>query len=290
MVDLASELPDSVADKIRRGEVTQARAKAFIDHIRRVEREIHAHDVVRQNPYTRWFKKGTANVDQVTDLVIQFSVFSNHFLPLEAKRMVNAATEAEEKKARSILGSEIGVPIDIHTGNIEGFTFSHDNAHIKWLRDIGETLGLGRDQLGKWALGSQATHRFLENLEKVYGHPDNNIGSGASFAIESWAGFGIGEGEEAEGNNFWKELIVGLEAYNKKHREALDLHPIDVGFFQLHFNLELGHVANVEEELSEAFFSPGFDQEQWYYGAREALDAIHIFWKGLDEKRRTLEE
>ena len=81
---------------------------------------------------------------------------------------------------------------------------------------------------------------------------------------------------------------MGLNAYNKKPREALD--PIDVGFFQLHFNLELGHVANVEEELSEVFVSPGFDQEQWYYSAREALDVIHIFWKGLDEKRRTLEE
>lgn len=290
MADQASALPENVTEKLRRGEITQARAEAFVDHIRRVEREIYAHEVIRQNPYTQWFKQGTADDGQVTDLVIQFSVFSNHFLPLEAKRMVNAATEEEEKKARSILGSEIGVPINIQTGNIEGFRFSHDNAHIKWLRDIGEILGLGRDQLGKWALGSRATHRFLENLEKVYGHPDNNIGSGASFAIESWAGFGIGKGKEAESNNFWKELIIGMEAYNKKHHEALSLPPVDVGFFQLHFDLELGHVANVEDELSEVFFSAGFDQEQWYYGSREALDAIHIFWKGLEEKRRTLEE
>ena len=39
-----------------------------------------------------------------------------------------------------------------------------------------------------------------------------------------------------------------------------------------------------EDELSDALFSAGFDQEQWYYGTREALHAIHIFWKGLEEK------
>src|SRR5688572_19848480 len=173
---------------------------------------VFAHEVIQRNPYTKWFKRGEANTEQVKDLVVQFSVFSNHFIPLEAKRMVNAATEKEEREARSILGSEIGVPINVKTGDIEGRAFSHDNAHIKWLRDIGEMLGLNRDQLGKWKIGSAATHEFLERLEEVYGSRDNDIGAGASFAIESWAGYGIGKGEEAESYNFWKELIMGLEA------------------------------------------------------------------------------
>jgi hypothetical protein len=100
--------------------------------------------------------------------------------------MVNSATEEEEREARAILGSEIGVSIDPKTGDIEGHRFSHNGAHITWLRDVGEMLGLKRDELGKWALGSPATHRFLQNLEKVYGSADNNLGSGASFAVESW--------------------------------------------------------------------------------------------------------
>src|SRR6185295_65134 len=198
----------------------------FQDHLRRVETEIYQHQIIQRNPYTKWFKLGEATTPQVADLVIQFSVFSNHFIPLEAKRMVNSATEEEEKEARAILGSEIGVSIDPKTGDIEGHRFSHNSAHIKWLRDVGEMLGLKRDELGKWALGSASTHQFLTKLEEVYGSPDNSIGSGASFAIESWAGFGIGKGKEAESNNFWKELITGLEGYNKRNREPLQLPPL----------------------------------------------------------------
>ena len=85
------------------------------------------HEVIQNNPYTKWFKCGEANTAQVMDLIIQFSVFSNHFIPLEAKRMVNAATESEEKEARAILGSEIGVAIDAATGDIEGHKFSHNS-------------------------------------------------------------------------------------------------------------------------------------------------------------------
>src|SRR6188474_2391021 len=250
--------------------------------------KVFAHEVIQQNPYTKWFKLGEANTAQVIDLVVQFSVFSNHFIPLEAKRMVNAATEEAEKEARAILGSEIGVSIDASTGNIEGHRFSHSAAHIKWLRDMGEMLGLDRNLLGKWALGSESTHRFLKNLEDVYGSPDNNIGSGASFAIESWAGYGIGKGAEEEGNNFWKELITGLDAYNRKNRKDLGLQPLNIGFFKFHLGLESGHVANVEHELAEVFVRPDFDREQWLFGASHALDAILIFWKGLDEKRKSL--
>jgi hypothetical protein len=250
---------------------------------------VYDHQVIRNNPYTKWFKKGEASTAQVIDLIVQFSVFSNHFIPLEAKRMVNAATEAEEMEARAILGSEIGVSIDASTGNIEGRRFSHSAAHIKWLRDMGEMLGLDRNLLGKWALGSESTHRFLKKLEDVYGSPDNNIGSGASFAIESWAGYGIGKGAEAESNNFWKELIIGLDAYNRENRKGLGLQPLNIGFFKFHLGLESGHVANVEHELAEVFVRPDFDREQWLHGALHALDAILVFWEGLDAKRKELE-
>ena len=265
-----------------------ANHSGFQDHLRRIETEIYQHDVIQRNPYTKWFKLGGATTSQVADLVTQFSVFSNHFIPLEAKRMVNAATEREEMEARAILASEIGVSIDAKTGNTEGHRFSHNSAHIKWLRDVGEMLGLNRDKLGKWALGSRATIRFLTSLEKVYGSPDNNIGSGASFAVESWAGYGIGKGVEAESKNFWKELITGLEGYNSRNREALQLPPLNVGFFRFHFSLESGHVANVEQELKEVFASPEFDSEKWFSGASRALGAIRIFWNGLDQSRRRI--
>lgn len=285
MAKEVSVLPEIVAARVRRNEISPEAAEAFLDHVGRVEREVYSHEVIRQNAYTKWFKLGQATTPQVIDLVVQFSVFSNHFIPLEAKRMVNSATEEEEKEARAILGNELGVSIDPHSGSIEGHRFSHNSAHIKWLRDIGEMLGLDRNQLGKWSNGTPATHRFLKELEEVYGSPDNNVGSGASFAIESWAGFGIGKGEDAENNNFWKELITGLDGYNKAKRQPSGLPNLNLGFFQFHFELESGHVANVEHELLEIFFSTGFDHEKWFSGAAKALQAIHIFWKGLDEMR-----
>lgn len=276
-----TSLKESLVGKLERGEITGEKKGAFLAHLDRVEAEIYSHEVIQRNPYTKWFRLGEANAAQVKDLIVQFSVFSNYFIPLEARRMVNAATEDEEKKVRSILASEIGVPIDVRTGNVEGFRFSHGLAHIKWLRDIGEMLGLERDRLGKWAVGTPATHEFLERLEAVYGSADNSIGSGASFAIESWAGFGIGGDAEAQDNNFWKELVTGLELFNRKHRQPRGLAPLDVGFFKFHFELELGHVASVEEELADVFFMPGFDAAAWFRGGREALDAMLVFWRGL---------
>ena len=70
-----------------------ANHSTFQDHLRRIETEIYQDDVIQRNPSTKWFKLGDATTAQVADLVTQFSVFSNHFIPLEAKRMINAATE-----------------------------------------------------------------------------------------------------------------------------------------------------------------------------------------------------
>lgn len=280
--------PPDIAAEVASGRLSTSEAEAFLAHLDRVERDVYGHDLIRRNPYTAWFRQGTASTAQVIDLIEQFSVFSNYFIPLEAKRMVNAATEDDERDVRSILGNEIGVPIDVRTGNIEGFKFSHEFAHIKWLRDIGETLGLDRNRLGKWNIASESTRRFLEHLEAVYGSPDNNVGSGASFAIESWAGFGIGKGPDLEGTNFWKELVLGLNAYNARNRQSGGLEPLDVGFFQHHFDLELGHVASVEHELASVFFRPDFVAEAWYRGAGEALDAMLIFWRGLADSAKRL--
>lgn len=258
----------------------------------RLQREIHQHPVIVNNPYTKWFKMGNANTEQVKDLVLQFSVFSNYFLVIQCKRMVNAPSEAVMKLARDIMVNELGVKMNTtedNFGDTDGNKFQHKNAHLNWLRKIGEMLDLDPDTLGNWSIGTEATHKFLEQLEEAYGSRDNNIGGGASFAIETWAGHGIGHGEENEYNNFWKELVIGLEVYNKKHREPEGKAPIGMGFFQHHFDIEAGHVKTVEKELEEEFFSPGFDEEKWFEGARRALQAIYIFWLGLNETRKKLE-
>ena len=59
---------------------------------KRIEKDFFQHPVIVKNPYTKWFKQGLANTEQVKDLIMQFSVFSNHFIVVQAKRMVNAST------------------------------------------------------------------------------------------------------------------------------------------------------------------------------------------------------
>src|SRR5262249_42542410 len=134
-----------------------------------------------------------------------------------------------------------------------GRTFSTRNAHINWLREVGKALGLDPRAFGRWDTGSDATHAFLDGLDRTYGSRDGVVGAGASFAIETWAASGIGEGAERESCNFWKELIAGLEAFNRRERAAKGLRPLPLGFFRWHFELEGGHGASVWRELDESF-------------------------------------
>jgi hypothetical protein len=248
-----------------------------------IRREFFEHRVITSNAFTEWFSRGEANEEQVADLLMQFSVFSNHFLVAQVKRMVNAGSLEGEKAARNILVSELGVGIDPRSGSPEGKTFSTSNAHINWLRESAAALDIDPAELGRWRNASRATRRFLTLLDRSYGSEDPMIGAGASFAIETWAAFGIGAGPELEARNFWKQLIAGLEAFNQGRDRKIPL-----GFFKYHFQLEAGHGANVWHELEQAQDQPGFDARRFLRGGKQALAAIETFWLGLEESRPRL--
>jgi len=38
--------------------------------------------------------------------------------------------------------------------------------------------------------------------------------------------------------------------------------------------------------LKQTFASPEFESDKWFTGAKRALDAIRIFWSGLDRSRK----
>jgi hypothetical protein len=40
------------------------------------------------------------------------------------------------------------------------------------------------------------------------------------------------------------------------------------------------------EELEGVFFDPGFSRDRFIRGAHEVLDAIAVFWDGLESDRR----
>ena len=255
---------------------------------KRIEKDFFQHPVIVNNPYTKWFKQGLANTEQVKDLLLQFSVFSNHFIAVQCKRMVYASTIEGEEAARAILLNECGVGMNVKSGSIEGQKFTTANAHINWLRKIANIMDLDPKKIGRWEIGTKATHEFLEGLDKTYGSHDGQIGAGASFAIETWAAYGIGKGEKEESNNFWEELIVGLEGYNKKHRLPKNQELLPTGFFQYHFETEAGHGVNVWQELEETFKQSDFDEEKYIEAGKTALKSIYTFWCGLDEIRKRL--
>lgn len=277
------ELSPGVREKLERGEITGADAENYLRFRKKVRRVIDGNRVITNNRYTKNAKRGL-NTAQVIDLVVQFSVFSNRFPAIEALRYANARKPARKKGSRTVLSNEIGVKMNWDTWDTEGQTFSHEDAHVTWIQHLGEELGLDPwTEMCNWELGTPATHRFLEGFEESYGSLDDNEGAGASFAVETWAGFGIGEGEDVENNNFWKELITGLEIYNKTHGRS-----IPISFFRYHFRLERGHVASVERESEGTFFDSDFDEEKWFEGARKALKALNIFWLGLERTRKQL--
>lgn len=263
--------------------------KDFAAMRRTLEREFFSHPVIQANPYTAWLSRGTADDAQVEDLILQFSVFSNHFLVAQVKRMVNAATLEGESCARSILVNECGVGLDARTGSAEGRVFTSANAHLNWLRELGAELGLAPMALGRWDSALPSTKRFLLELERSYGSRDGQVGAGASFAIETWAAFGLGCGAEQEARNFWCQLIRGLEAHNENWRRPRGLSALPLSFFKYHRSLETGHGAGVWAELEKSFAEPGFDAARFLKGGKRALNAIHTFWLGLDESRRRLD-
>lgn len=287
MTTLAN-LPESTKAKLAAHEITEQQALAFGRFLAIIEKDFFQHPVIQNNPYTKWFKQGTLNTEQLSDMIYQFSVFSNHFLVVQCKRMVNASSEEGERGARWILANEIGVNLDPKTGSCEGGKFHTRAAHINWLRDTVAPLGMDPRKMGRWDTGTKATHTFLQWMDETYGSFDENIGAGASFAIESWAAYGIGKDAAAESNNFWMELVTGIKAYNAQHRVAKGLSEIPVNFFQFHFEIESGHGANVFHELEETYFAPGFSEPKYLEGGRKALEAIYTFWQGLDATRKQL--
>lgn len=264
------------------------RQKQFDKFWKAIQTEIHAHPVITHNVYCKWFKKGDFTQAQLIDLFKQFAVFSKWFLLVQMMRLLNASDLEAETHARYILANELGVKT-LPNGSTEDQPFKTSWAHINWLRDTAKNLKLDPQELGSWETAAPATRAFIKGLEDTYGSKDGEVGRGASYAIETWAAWGIGQGEQAESNNFWKELITGIEIYNRNGRQN-GAAPIPLDFFQFHFDSEKGHGDNVLEELQESFFKPGFDGDKFIKAGKQALKAIHTFWLGLEQTRHALEE
>ena len=239
----------------------------------RVDEVVGTHPVVTDNRYTKWFAGGEATLDEVRHLTVQFSVFSHLFVEAQLRKVINAADLDTYRAGKEILMNELGVVFNGRAdedgvateGTVDGSRFKFTAAHFEWLVRFAKPLGLGFADLGKRRHGTPSTLFFCDELLRVYGNEDSSVAEGASYAVEHWAAAG-----------FWKELIAGLEAF--KARECPSLH---LGFWTWHDKVEDQHAAHTAEELEEAFFMEGFDEEKFLQGAREMLDGVQAFWDGL---------
>jgi hypothetical protein len=282
--------------RLRRGELTEEAVDHFREFLDRVDRDLLHHRIITGNDYTRWFRDGGATDAELVHFVRQFSVFSNQFLVAALLRVVNAPTLQQARSAKEILMNELGViyrrttgeggpirPPDDESkdregdpdlvsteGTVDGGLFRFKAAHFEWLLAVGETFGLGFDDLGKRRHGRPYTLHFCDELQRLYGSEDDRVAEGASYAVENWAAAG-----------FWQELEDGL-----LHIKSTRLPKLKVAFFTWHNRVEAQHAGHSMEELEDVFFSPRFEEARFFQGARQVLDAIAAFWDGLELDRR----
>ncbi len=258
--------------------------------VERIEKEILPHPVIADNEYTKWFEKGELDREDVRHFLVQFSVFSNHFIVAQLLKTINAPSLESMHASKEILMNELGVTFrnprgsaksrtdafddDDETvgseGTVEGSTFRFSAAHFEWLLRMTGRLGLKFGEVGKRRHGTKSTLFFIDELARIYGSEDPSTAMGASFAVENWAAAG-----------FWKQLIRGLTAF--KNREMPDL---PLGFFVWHDMVEDQHASHTWEELEEEFFAhEHVDVDKFIPGGRKMLDGVLAFWNGLNADR-----
>ncbi|MCG8364893.1 MAG: hypothetical protein MJA27_16390 [Pseudanabaenales cyanobacterium] len=284
-----------IQKRLQRGELKQMQVDRFQDFLAEVDREFMQHRIITSNAYTRWFCRGMATDQELRHFIQQFSVFSNQFLVAALLKVINSPTLQQSRASREILLNELGViyrhpeqsigdrprlterekdrqgdPELVNTeGTVDGGICRFRAAHFEWLTVVAEGLGLGYGDIGKRKQGRPTTLHFCDELRRLYGSDDPQIAEGASFAVENWAAAG-----------FWQELEDGLTQIKQTRHPDLRL-----AFFTWHNRVEAQHAGHTLEELEEVYFDPDFDRAKFFQGGKEILEAIAVFWDGLNRDR-----
>jgi len=248
----------------------------------RLDREVLQHPVIRANPYTAWFKLGEFSPVQARAFLVQFSVFSNQFLVAQLQKVLNAETLDEMRASKEILANEIGVGfrgaggdalLGSTLGSVEGGTFHFRAAHFELLARMARQFELDFAHLGKRRFGTGATLHFCDELQRLYAHEDYQVAAAASWAIENWAAAG-----------FWDELVAGWKRYGEREQGE----PFDMGFFTWHARIEANHAQHTQDELAQLLADHYIDEDRFVRNANLMLDAVLVFWRGLDFQRAAL--
>lgn len=284
-----------IAKRLQQGELTPSQVDDFQNFLAEVDRHLLHHRIITDNRYTQWFSQGQATDAELRHFIQQFSVFSNQFLIAALQKVINSPTLQQSRASREILLNELGViyrkpeqpigdasplneedkdrqgdPELVSTeGTVDGGICRFQAAHFEWLAGVAEGLGLHFADIGQRKQGRPTTLHFCDALIRLYGSDDPQIAEGASFAVENWAAAG-----------FWQELEDGLIHLKKTRYPQLRL-----AFFTWHNRVEGQHAGHTLEELEEVYFHPDFDRHKFMQGGREILEAIAVFWDGLNDDR-----
>lgn len=284
-----------IEERMQRGELTQEQVNDFQNFLAEVDREFLQHRIITHNPYTHWFREGKATDEELRHFIKQFSVFSNQFLVAALLKTINSPTLQQSRATREILLNELGVIYRKSGSSINGNVSKTDEekdregdpelvsiegtvdggicrfraAHFEWLIGVAEGLGLSYTDIGKRQHGRPMTLHFCDELIRLYGSDDPHIAEGASFAVENWAAAG-----------FWQDLEDGLLLIKQMRHPHLHL-----AFFTWHNRVEGQHAGHTLEELEEVYFKSDFDRAKFMQGGKEILDAIAVFWDGLNDDR-----
>ena len=249
----------------------------------RLDREVLQHPVIHANPYTAWFKQGDFTSVQARAFLVQFSVFSNQFLVAQLQKVLNAETIDEMRASKEILANEIGVGfrgaggddavLGSTQGSVEGGTFRFRAAHFELLARMARQFGLDFADIGKRRFGTGATLHFCDELQRLYAHEDYQVAAAASWAVENWAAAG-----------FWDELVEGWQRYGERQKKE----SFDIGFFTWHARIEANHAQHTQDELTDLLADHYIDEDRFVRNANLMLDAVLVFWRGLDFQRAAL--
>jgi len=288
-------LSSRIQARLQQGQLTQAQVNEFQAFLVEIDRQFLQHRIIIHNAYTHWFQRGEATDAELRHFIQQFSVFSNQFLIAALHKEINAPTLQQSRASREILLNELGViyrkpepaiatqpalteaekdregdPELVATeGTVDGGICRFRAAHFEWLVQVAASLGLDFADIGKRKHGTATTLHFCDELIRLYGNDDPQIAEGASFAVEHWAAAG-----------FWQELEDGLMQIKQTRHPQLPL-----AFFTWHNRVEAQHAGHTLEEIEAVYFSPDFELTKFFQGGREILEAIAVFWDGLESDR-----
>lgn len=262
-VEQADDALDDLRELIAIGELPRERGPEFQQLLIDCCAQVLCHPIVADNRYLRRFADGVTEA-QARHECQQFSVFALNFDVAQAKLVANAPTEEAYHERLNVLLNEKGIPYkDGFEGDLTG-RWKEATVHFTWLQNMGRGLGLEFKDLGKQWLGKPGTLAFVKATFDYYASPDQNIASGAAFAIENWAA-----------NYLWKPWIAGMEKLNTQRQQ-----PVNLGYLKYHDAEEQHHSQATLAELLENFTEPWFDSQRFLEGARNMLtDGVEAYYE-----------